>query len=536
MYQMMGIQLSDKVVFVLRCVSRSAAVMAISPSITLEFFTLHVGTCFKKNFFFDEIFCRFHLIPELFLLFHLQNTIFHDTLVKRSYRDRTILMELDLTGTLTKVQSAWNNINFYRSSNKGFFYLSGPKGCGKTKTAQAYVHAHAYAFYFSFDQLSYVDAVRYFSDLFLARDNNPLNMTEALNAFLFERRKRPTLIFLEEEENDAMRECRDILLETVRNIPTVRLCLLETTQEPPLDNYSVWIGYLIPADFCNLFPRHSRSEAMRLYALTGGIPAIVKDLDETISYEENVRYLLRNDSAFSSLLPDWLCGYFRSPESYYPILSSIGSGRHRLSEIAKDIGFPNNKCGKYLEALIRHGFVSAEKAYDEKQATYHLANSYIAAWCRYARGKKMLQIADPDKHFRELTEDIDERLALSAFHDACFRYLSSADRSYLSDFRYSKSSEISKNVTITLGDGSTVLLDLCISKNGSNLICVFPHRLEMRYTKEELQRILTAVDRYVSTFNTDIIIFSLERFSDWCVHQAAIRDELHEVTVERLRY
>ncbi len=445
-------------------------------------------------------------------------------------------MELDLTETLAKLQSAWNNINFYRSSNKGFFYLSGPKGCGKTKTAQAYVHAHAYAFYFSFDQLTYADAVRRFSDLYLTGDSNPQNMTEALNTFLFERGQRPTLIFLEEEENDAIRECRDVLLETVRNIPTVRLCLLETTQEPPFDNYSVWIGYLTPADFCSLFPRYSRSEAMRLYALTGGIPAIVKSLDETIGYEENVRCLLQYDSAFSSLLPFWLSSHFRSPESYYPILSGIASGRHRLSEIAKDVGFPNNKCGKYLEALIRYGFVSAEKAFDGKQATYHLINSYIAAWCRYARGKKMLQIADPEKHFRELTEDIDEHIALPAFHDACFRYLRSADRSYLSDFRYSKSSEISKNVTVTLDDGSTVLFDFCISKSGNNLICVFPHRLDMRYTKEELQRILMAVDRYVSIFNTDIIIFSLERFSDWCVHQAAIRDELHEVTVERLRY
>lgn len=162
-------------------------------------------------------------------------------------------MELDLTRTLAKVQSAWNNISFYRSSNKGFFYLSGPKGCGKTKTAQAYVHVHAYAFYFSFDQLPYADTVRYFSGLYLTGNNNPPNMTEALNAFLFERGQRPTLIFLEEEENDAMQECRDVLLETVRKTPTMQLCLLETTQEPPLDNYSVWIGYLTPADFCSLF-------------------------------------------------------------------------------------------------------------------------------------------------------------------------------------------------------------------------------------------------------------------------------------------
>ena len=102
-----------------------------------------------------------------------------------------------------------------------------------------------------------------------------------------------------------------------------------------------------------------------------------------------MRSLLAYDSAFTNTLPIWLAQSFRSPESYYPIFKSIAGGHHRLSEIAKDIGFQNNKCGKYLEALIRHEYVIAEKTESGKQSTYHPANSYYVSWARYTYGKKV---------------------------------------------------------------------------------------------------------------------------------------------------
>ena len=36
-------------------------------------------------------------------------------------------------------------------------------------------------------------------------------------------------------------------------------------------------------------------------------------------------------------------------------------------------------------------------------------------------------------------------------------------------------------------------------------------------------------------YDTEIVIFSVNRFSDWCVHQASIDCYLHLVTAERLK-
>jgi hypothetical protein len=63
-----------------------------------------------------------------------------------------------------------------------------------------------------------------------------------------------------------------------------------------------------------------------------------------------------------------------------------------------------------------------------------------------------------------------------------------------------------------------------------------PQSLTMRYTKAEMQAILRAVKGTVSLFETEITVFGLERFSDWCVHESAKREYLHEVTMDRLRY
>ena len=67
-------------------------------------------------------------------------------------------------------------------------------------------------------------------------------------------------------------------------------------------------------------------------------------------------------------------------------------------------------------------------------------------------------------------------------------------------------------------------------------VTVFPQSLSIRFTKKELQIILSAVRALDPFVDAEVTIFSLERFSDWCVHESARRGNLHEVTMDRLRY
>lgn len=121
-------------------------------------------------------------------------------------------------------------------------------------------------------------------------------------------------------------------------------------------------GHIMPrslAEFFRVIPALDKADIVRLHGLTGGIPAIAKELDTTLSYEDNLKRLLGHGSAFSDFLPAVLTELFRSPDSYHPLMYQIALGKHRLSKIAKAAGFPNNKCGKYLEALTNVGLVEA---------------------------------------------------------------------------------------------------------------------------------------------------------------------------------
>ena len=85
-------------------------------------------------------------------------------------------------------------------------------------------------------------------------------------------------------------------------------------------------------------------------------------------------------------------------------------------------------------------------------------------------------------------------------------------------------------------DGSSVILKCHEEQWQRTKIYVFPQSLSIRFTKKELQKILTVVKEYDPFVDAEVTVFGLERFSDWCVHESARRGFLHEVTLDRLRY
>ena len=89
---------------------------------------------------------------------------------------------------------------------------------------------------------------------------------------------------------------------------------------------------------------------------------------------------------------------------------------------------------------------------------------------------------------------------------------------------------------IKLGDGSSVLLDYCTQRDDHSLAAVIPDDLNRRFTKDDIENIRDAVKLFDKLYDTEIVIFSVNRFSDWCVHEASRDCYLHLVTAERLKY
>ena len=447
-------------------------------------------------------------------------------------------MEFDLSKEVARIGTSWNDISYDLNKRNGTlersFALHGPKGCGKTKIAQEFVRSHAYAFYISFGKLPKKEALSAFMKTYIPDVAGIDTFEDAVDAFMEKRSGRPTLLVFEQEYTKAMAECKNCFWKYIASLPNVKDCYI--TDGNAMGDYNVKVRHRTVADFFKAFPDYSREDVMRIHALTGGILGVAKELNQSADYDENVRTLLKYDSAFSTYLPSWLTECFRSPESYYPILKSMADGHCHLSEIAKDVGFANNKCLTYIEALIKNDFVFADKPKGSKQSTYHIANSYIAAWCRYVYGKNILQVTDPDRLFDYVRSDIDKSLAVPSFRAACMRFIDEAPKTELFDFRCSKAVEVKKSAAFKFRDGSRVVMDLCVKTDYSSFYFVFPHTLDERYTKEYMEKIYKVVNKFDSIYNSHITVFSLSRFSDWCVHEASVNDWLHLVTMERLKY
>ncbi|MCD7796236.1 MAG: hypothetical protein LUG95_01000 [Clostridiales bacterium] len=435
----------------------------------------------------------------------------------------------DFKNELNSIYSMWCSFCLRLNNAKQEFTVYVPKGCGGTKIAAEYVCAHSSAFYLAFDGLTDRLAVESFREQFLPEAEYFNDWDEAVTTFIKKRNMNNTMLIFENNGG-----CYEAFKKYIRQTDYIQICLMSgTAQKTRAD---IEIGYRTLQDYFRAFTNYNRQEILRLYALTGGLYSVAKEIDENLSFEENVKTMLEYDSVYSTTVPIWLTEAFRKPESYYPILKSIASGNHRLSEIAKDIEFPNNKCGKYLEALIEHNFVIAKKSSTGKQSTYHLANPYIKSWAKFILGKRSMQIAQPEKFYEYVMNSLDEEIALPAFYDACKRFTEQSHRDYLVRYRSAKIESKKKSVSVKFQNGLEIVFDYCVQTDDELFVFILPKSLDDKFTKNEITDIYEALKMSDLYYNTHIIIFSVNCFSDWCVHEAARNRMLHEVPLEQLKY
>ena len=444
------------------------------------------------------------------------------------------MIEFDLSRDVIKLKRAWKNRALFLARDERLYnyYVSGDRGVGKTHVVQQYLQANNHAYYFSLADANEKMLLQNFSEKFFPDEVAAENWSEAFYKLAEVFYDKPAMIIFDDCEamkgNDEfskayhrfVRERKRTMLVSVNGLGDTPITILPRTV----------------ADFCKALPNYSMQDIARLYAVTGGVLTAMKETESELSFEENLERLLRYDSSFTQYVPMLLRESFRAPESYYPILYSVAMGKHRLSEIAADVGFPNNKCGKYLEELIKAGLVDAEHGWESKHSTYYLHSSYLHFWFSYIYKNRSLQVSDPKRLMEIVLRDLDDRIVIPALRESCIRYMRNLYKGRL--IGYFKHFDRAKNkpVSVKFRDGYVVKFDFVFEENGQALFCIFPESLDTRYTKEKLQRILKASEKYGALFYHQIMVFGLHRFSDWCVHMASEVPGLMEVSGERLKY
>lgn len=417
--------------------------------------------------------------------------------------------------------------------------VRGERGCGKTEMIQKYVARTSSAYYISFDTDERCVMTNvchtFFGDTVY---NNWKDVFTALN-----RRFSSSwaFIFLDhgfEEFEDSHPEFAEAE-EIIRGNSHILTAVVRNESCPPetMLSFSGNEVDVIPRTlqhYCKAFTGWEKEDILRLYALTGGKPAVEYDLDASCSYADNLRYLLSRHSAYSSYLPSLLKECFRAPESYYPILYSIAMGSHRLSEIASDIRFPYNKTDTYLKALIRAGFVKAVPSGNGSTSTYSLTSSYYISWMRYIYPNRDRQMICPEEIERTVTENIDRDISLECFREAAFRHAINTTKFYdrLGDV---SGSEITKDRKYRLATGKDITYTVIDKGYDEGALLIVPDDLSARFDENDIYAIREFMEKQ-DIWNKMVLIFSLHRFSDWCVHFFHVNDDWFGITAERMKY
>ncbi|ASJ04833.1 MULTISPECIES: ATP-binding protein [Thermococcus] len=142
-------------------------------------------------------------------------------------------------------------------------------------------------------------------------------------------------------------------------------------------------------------PGYTVENLVKVYGITGGIPAYLLQFDPKKDFDENVVENVLSKGAFLYEEAEFLLREeLREPANYFAILQAIASGRSRFGEIVNSTGLDKSLVSKYLAVLQRLGIVEREVPVTatlkeaSKRGLYSIADNYFAFWFRYVLPNK----------------------------------------------------------------------------------------------------------------------------------------------------
>lgn len=182
----------------------------------------------------------------------------------------------------------------------------------------------------------------------------------------------------------------------------------------PLYKRHTWPFQLNPLriyDLLEFFPNLNPVEIVEMYAVFGGMPFNLLNVDSSASLWQNLRREILSPSG--SLFAEPLVQLHEEigtgdPRLFMRVLAAIAQGFHRRSDIATRAALPDTRqVDHYLTTLIELGLVERREPLSRRQAKrswglYHIADPFYRFWHRWVLPRReVLEIG----HGLEPTQD-----------------------------------------------------------------------------------------------------------------------------------
>lgn len=166
------------------------------------------------------------------------------------------------------------------------------------------------------------------------------------------------------------------------------------------------------------------------YAIVGGIPAYLEELDVEETVLQNIKRKILTKGKFLYVEPELLLAdEFSEPRNYLTILKAIGLGRTKYSELLNSTGFPNNILSSYLRTLINLRLVKREVPVTEysraksKKGIYSLADSFLRFYFSFVFRNLSLIESEAHKELFSKNRGILTRLIAQAYEDSTQEFI-----------------------------------------------------------------------------------------------------------------
>ena len=401
-----------------------------------------------------------------------------------------------------EIQSAASE-HFNRHSGSGVMYLCGKSGMGKTLLARQYVKDHG-GLYFSFRGLDAALAPR----IFFPDCSN----WDAFFQKILEAKNRP-VIFSDDMDD---RNDKDILLEKLPLLKGSAFVVLIYRKASliPEKARKLTMKPIIPPDLCREYKKLDQRDALRIIAMTDGIPALVSLFRLDVSFEENIQSLFAADSLYLRYAEEKLRQEFRSPESYNTLLYGLAIGCNRISQLAEFSGYPKNKCDKYLKALDAVGYIETQQKKDDNDQVrthYFLKGGYLRIWYQlyFPRQQDFIDPLD-EGAVKELVFWMDDCATKYYFRKLCWYWFSKNASGFYGDGSVASENPAQHDVIV-----NGVPLDFIQHGKDRNLYMKIWDDPEVGFPKDLFQKIEKVTTTTRPFYDNIYFLFSINRVCNY---------------------
>jgi hypothetical protein len=201
-------------------------------------------------------------------------------------------------------------------------------------------------------------------------------------------------------------------------------------------------------DVIRFFPNYSMIDKITAYGILGGIPHYLKQFDDTLSIEENIKEnILMKGSTLYSEVEFLMRQELRETSVYNTLISVIALGNTKMNEIYQKSQIDKAKIGVYLNNLINLGIVEREFPVSEKdkikanvqRGLYKITDNYFKFWYKFMfPNLSELEEGDIDGVYEEyIAPCISEHVSF-VFEEVCIQYLKAKNRNNDLPFRFVK--------------------------------------------------------------------------------------------------